>query len=205
MAKIDYKKEYKELYYPETSPSVIEVPPILYFTVEGIGSPDGKRFVESIELLYSLSYRIKMQGKHLEGWFDHVVPPLEGFWLFDGPEVPEDRNEWKWKLLIRQPEYVDQKAFEWGLDVVLKKKPYLEPYTAVLETIDEGLCVQIMHIGPFTTEHESIRKINDFADTDSLRIDIGKARAHHEIYLSDPEKTDPAKMRTVIRLPVIRI
>ncbi|MDR2846421.1 MAG: GyrI-like domain-containing protein, partial [Candidatus Methanoplasma sp.] len=185
-----------------TSPSLITVPRVLFITVEGEGPPGGELFTGSIELLYSISYTIKMKGKDLNGWFDHIVPPLEGSWWSESGKMPEDRNEWKWKLMIRQPEYVDKNVFEWASEIVKRKKPKLDVSKAVLEFIDEGACVQAMHIGPYSTEEQTMEKIREFADANALRLDTDGPGRHHEIYISDPEKTAPEKMRTVIRFPV---
>ena len=207
--KLDYKKEYKDLYMPKKSPSKIVVPPMAFITISGKGDPneEGGAYQKALQILYALTYMIKMSkmGKNMpQGYFEYVVPPLEGlWWMADGyPGVDYGRkNEFAWISMIRQPEFVTPQVFSWACDEVRQKKE-LDPTAARLETLDEGLCVQCMHLGPYDEEPATVAKLENYIQEKGLINNIGPERHHHEIYLSDPRKGDPAKRKTVLRIPV---
>jgi hypothetical protein len=207
--KLDYKKEYKNLYMPKNTPSKIDMPPINFIMVSGVGDPneEGGAYQQAVGLLYALSYTIKMSrlgGKAPEGYFEYVVPPLEGLWWMAGGFKGVDftrKSDFCWVSMIRQPEFVTPKVFGWACSEVRKKKG-VDPSPARFETFEEGLCVQCMHIGPYDDEPATLAKIEDYISKKGLINDIGDIRRHHEIYLSDPRKGDPSKIRTVLRIPV---
>ena len=205
--KIDFKKQYKDLYMPKATPSLIEVPLISYLMVDGSGAPEGESYQEALELLYSIAYTIKMSkmgGTQPEGYIDYVVPPLEGLWDCAAEGFDPDRTKWTWTSLLRQPDFVTQDVFAWACGELKKKKPELNLERIRLEPYDEGLCVQIMHMGPYSEEQASIDKLTAFIQENGLKDACGLHRRHHEIYLSDPRRTAPEKLKTVLRHPVIR-
>ncbi len=208
--KFDFKKEYKDLYRPKTKPSLIEVPPIRFIMVNGKGDPNtSKDYAEAMELLYGLSFTIKMSkmtGQTPEGYFDYVVPPLEGLWWvkdesFDGLHIT-DKSRFCWTSMIRQPDFVTQQVFQEAKETLAKKKPHLNLDKARLEFYEEGRSVQIMHIGPYDDEPRSIMAMEDFIKEQGYQNDISEQRKHHEIYLSDPRRTAPERLKTIIRHPV---
>ena len=206
----DFKKEYKELYMPKDKPALIEIPSMNFLMVDGTGDPNGNAvFQQAVELLYGLSYTIKMskmKGNQPEGYFEYVVPPLEGLWWIDeGKFSLEVRDNWKWTLMIRQPEFVNEKVFQWACDELARKKPELDTGKARFEAFEEGLCVQIMHIGPFSTEPETVKKMDAFILQQGLKDKLTSGGKHHEIYLSDFRKCKPENMKTVLRHPVERV
>lgn len=210
MEKLDYKKEYKDLYQPSVKPSVIDVPEMLFIAVNGQGDPNTcAEYKEAMEILYGLSFLIKMSkmsGTQPEGYFEYVVQPLEGLWrvddiAFDGMNVT-DKNRFKWISMIRQPEFVTESVFESAREALAKKKPHLDLSKARLMKMTEGLCVQIMHKGAYDDEPASIEKLKRFAAENGYAEDFSDGRYHHEIYLSDPRKCAPQRLRTVIRHPV---
>jgi len=205
---LDYKKEFKDLYSPKNQPSIINVPEIAFVAVEGKGDPNEENgeYKKAVELLYNIQYTIKMskKGSNIpEGYFDYVVPPLEGFWWFSNNAKipPKDKSKYNWLSIIRLPEYVNKKVFEWTCEEVTKKKK-IETGKAKFLKIKEGLCVQCMHIGSFDDEIKTIKLIDEFIVNNGLVHDINDTRRHHEIYLSDPRKTDKEKMKTILRIPV---
>lgn len=210
MEKLDYKKEYKDLYQPAAKPSLIEVPEMIFIAVDGAGDPNTcPEYKAAMEILYGLSFTIKMSkmdGSQPEGYFEYVVPPLEGLWFadgisFDGMNVT-DKSKFKWVSMIRQPEFVTEQVFEAAREKLAKKKPDLDLSKARLMKYTEGLCVQIMHKGAYDDEPRSIEMIKKFAAGNGLTEDFSEGRFHHEIYLSDPRKCAPKRLRTVIRHPV---
>jgi len=206
----DYKKEYKDLYMPKDKPVLIEVPPMNFLMADGSGDPNNNpEFQHATELLYGLSYAVKMsrnKGKQPEGYFEYVVPPLEGLWWIDeGSFSLEKRDNWKWTLMIRQPEFVNEELVQWAVSELMRKKPDLEVKKARFETFEEGLCVQIMHIGPYSTEPETMKKVEAFLLEQGLKDRLASGGKHHEIYLSDPRKSKPESMKTVLRHPVERV
>jgi len=204
----DFKKEYKDLYQPKTAPSVIDVPAMLFIMVDGIGNPNtSEEYQTAVEILYGLSYAIKMSKKGSNppvGYFDFVVPPLEGlWWLSDGSEAwYADKNRYCWTSMIRQPEFVDVAVFEPVMTELAKKKPLLDCSRARLETLAEGLCVQAMHVGSYDDEPRTIAAIEQYIADNGYVSDISETRRHHEIYLNDPRKTASEKLKTIIRHPV---
>ena len=204
----DYKKEYKALYLPKTTPTIVEVGTMQFVSVEGRGNPNDEdgEYQKAIEILYGIQYTIKMSKKGNtvpEGYFDYVVPPLEGFWWLDNSEgfTPENKSKYCWISMIRLPEFVNEQVFEWACKEASKKKK-IDTSKAKLLKIKEGLCVQCLHIGSFDDEPKTLKLMNDFIDRNSLRSDLNENRRHHEIYLSDPRKTETSKLKTVLRIPV---
>ena len=213
MEKLDYKKEYKDLYQPSARPSIIEVPAMLFITVEGSGDPNtSAAYQEAMEILYGLSFTIKMSkmnGTQPEGYFEYVVPPLEGLWYtdggcFDGVNVT-DKNLFRWISMIRQPEFVTEAVFETAKEALAKKKPDLDLSKAKFVRMEEDLCVQVMHKGPYDNEPETIEKMKQYVKENGYEEDFSNTRLHHEIYLSDPRRCAPERLRTVIRHPVRKI
>jgi len=203
---LDYKKEYKDLYFPKNQPALINVPEIAFSAVEGKGDPNEENgeYQKAVGLLYAIQYTIKMSKKGNNtpnGYFDYVVPPLEGFWWFNGKEKPVNKSEYFWLSVIRLPEFVNKKVFEWACKEVQSKKN-LDTGNAKLIKIKEGLCVQCMHIGSYDDEPATLKLIDTFIEENNLLHDINETRRHHEIYLSDPRKTDVSKLKTVLRIPV---
>lgn len=205
----DYKKEYKDLYMPKDKAALVEIPPINFLMVDGSGNPNNNLdFEQATELLYGLSYTIKMsknKGEQPEGYFDYVVPPLEGLWWTDDEFSLENKDNWKWTLMLRQPEFVTEDVVKWAKEQYLKKKSDVTIDKIRFESFYEGLCVQIMHIGPYNTEPESMKKINDFIQNQGLRDKVGSGGKHHEIYLSDPRRCKPENLKTILRHPVEKI
>ena len=211
----DYKKEFKEFYLPPTKPQIVHIPKMQFVAVRGKGNPneeDGE-YKAALAVQYAISYTIKMSkmGDHrIDGYFDYVVPPLEGFWWQEknGIIVPgfdySDKSSFNLISVIRLPDFVTQKDFDWAKESVTKKKG-LECSRAELFTFEEGDCVQIMHIGSYDDEPATIKLMDNFAVTNGWQLDFSAKRLHHEIYLSDPRKTSPEKLKTVIRHPVRKI
>lgn len=210
MVKLDYKKEYKDLYQPKTKPSIVDVPEMIFIAVDGSGDPNtSAEYKSALEMLYGLSFTIKMSkmnGTQPEGYFEYVVPPLEGLWYADGVDFNglnvTDKNLFKWISMIRQPEFVTESVFETAKAALAKKKPDLDLSRTRLMKYTEGLCVQIMHKGPYDDEPASIEKMQKFAKENGYAEDFSEVRLHHEIYLSDPRRCAPEKLRTVIRHPI---
>ena len=202
----DFKKEYKELYMPKDKPVLVEVPEMKFIMVDGSGDPnDNLGFQEAIEILYAIAYAIKMSKKapkQPEGYFDFVVPPLEGLWWSDGPFSLSQRDNWQWTLMIRQPDFVDLGFFQWTVEKVRSKKPDLPVEKARLESFTEGYADPAW--GPYSTEPETMAKVTAFIDKEGLVDLVPRGGKHHEIYLSDPRKSAPEKMKTVLRHPVAR-
>ena len=206
----DFKKEYRDLYAPKTMPGLIDVPEMVFIMVDGKGNPNtSEEYKSAVEILYGLSYAIKMSkkgGVQPAGYFDYVVPPLEGlWWLRDGSEAwYADKDKYFWTSMIRQPEFVDASVFETARTELAKKKPTLDFSRARLETYVEGLCVQMMHIGSYDDEPKTITAITQYMVDNGYISDSSDKRRHHEIYLSDPRKVAPEKIRTIIRHPVTK-
>ena len=209
MDKIDYKKTEKALYQPKKTPSVVTVPPMTMLMVDGQGDPNDPAgsYSEAVGLLYALSYTIKMSKMGADkpaGYFEYVVPPLEGLWWMAGREGVDYAHKelFIWTAMIRQPEFVDEAVFRWACQEVQSKKG-LDTAKARLATLDEGLCIQCLHTGPYDDEPATVAKLHQFAADEGLTLDYANRR-HHEIYLSDPRRTQPEKLKTVLRLPVTR-
>ena len=204
----DFKKEYKEFYMPKGKPEIVTVPKMNYIAVRGRGNPneeDGE-YKKSIELLYGIAYTIKMskKGDHkIEGYFDYVVPPLEGFWWqddVDGIDYSHKEN-FQWISVIRLPDFVTKADFDWAVDEATRKKKMDFSKVEFLE-IEEGLCVQCMHSGSYDEEPATIAAMDKFIADNGYENDISDTRRHHEIYLSDARKVAPEKLKTVIRHPI---
>ena len=204
----DYKKEYKEFYMPKDRPSIVTVPPMNYIAVRGKGDPnqeDGD-YKRAIGLLYGIAFTIKMskKGDHqIEGYFDYVVPPLEGFWWQDGVEGVDyaHKETFNWISVIRLPDFVSREDFDWALAEATKKKK--EDFSKVeFFTYEEGLCVQCMHLGAYDDEPATVDKMHAYMTEQGYELDITDERMHHEIYLSDARRVAPEKLKTVIRHPV---
>lgn len=207
----DYKKEFKELYMPAKAPALIDVPEMKFIQISGKGNPniEGGEYQQAVQALYSLSFTIKMAPKQnikIDNYFNYVVPPLEGLWWLSDKNDYDFSNKEKflWIAMIRQPEFVDESVFQMACEMVRKKKPEIDISKAKFVTFTEGLCVQCMHIGSYDDEPETISKIEKFVEENNLVIDISETRRHHEIYLSDPRKTDSSKLKTILRYPVRR-
>lgn len=204
----DYKKEYKEFYLPKAKPAIVKIPEMNYIAVRGQGDPnaEGGEYKESIGLLYGIAFTIKMskKGDHqIDGYFDYVVPPLEGFWQQEGGgEIDYAHKEsFQFISVIRLPDFVTKAEFDWAVAEAERKKKTDFSKVEFL-TIREGLCVQCMHIGPYDSEPETVRKMNEYMTAQGYVLDITGQRLHHEIYLSDPRKSAPEKQKTVIRHPI---
>lgn len=196
---VDYKKTEKDLYQPKVTPSIIDVPEMAFIAVDGKGDPNtSSEYAAAIEVLYGLSYAIKMSNKSV---LEYVVPPLESFWnTIDSPAA--DKSRFEWTALIRQPDFVTKEIFDAAKTALAKKKPKLDTSKARLISITEGLCVHAMHIGSYDDEHATIAAMNQYALEQGYSGDLSDNRRHHEIYLSDPRKTSPEKLKTVIRHPI---
>ena len=202
---IDYKKTEKDLYQPKTTPSIINVPEMTFITVDGKGDPNtSAEYTAAVELLYGFSYTIKMGNKSI---LEYVVPPLEGFWSVDddfrgGGAVISDKSKFVWTMVIRQPDFVTADIFEASKAALAKKKPSIDTSKAKFKTITEGLCAQVMHIGSYDDEPATVAALDGFAIENGYIIDIDDTRRHHEIYISDPRKVAPEKLKTVLRHPI---
>lgn len=208
----DYKKEYKEFYMPKNKPSIVEIPKMNYLAVRGKGNPndEGSEYKESIGLLYAIAFTIKMSYKgayKIDGYFEYVVPPLEGFWWQEGNNQGIDyasKDKFNFISLIRLPDFVTKKDFDWAITEATKKKK--QDFSKVeFLTYNEGFCVQSMHIGAYNDEPKTIKLMHDFIEEAGYELDITDCRFHHEIYLSDPRRCDVSRLKTVIRHPIRKI
>lgn len=204
----DYKKEYKEFYMPKNKPSIVTVPPMHYIAVRGQGDPnaEGGAYKRAIELLYGVAYTIKMSKKgsrQIEGYFDYVVPPLEGFWWQDGVCGVDyaHKEAFQWISVIRLPDFVTKADFDWAIQEAARKKKTDFSKVEWL-AYDEGLCVQCMHIGAYDNEPATVALMHAYMEQQGYVLDITGKRRHHEIYLSDARKVAPEKLKTVIRHPI---
>ena len=204
----DYKKEYKKFYLPKKKPELVEVPAMNYIAVRGTGNPnqeDGD-YKKSIGLLYAIAFTIKMSrrsGHQIDGYFDYVVPPLEGFWWQEGTDAINyaDKSGFCWISVLRLPDFITPADFEWAVKTASRKKK-LDCSAAEFLTIEEGLCVQILHPGSYDDEPKTVAKMDRFLAEQGYQNDMDGPRRHHEIYLSDPRRTAPEKCKTVIRHPI---
>ena len=204
----DYKKEYREFYLPKEEPGIVSVPPMNYIAVRGQGDPNEEdgAYKQAIGLLFGIAFTIKMskKGDHrIDGYFDYVVPPLEGFWQQDGVTgIDYSRKElFRWISVIRLPDFVTKPDFDWAVAEAGRKKKTDFSKVEFL-SCDEGLCVQCMHIGPYDDEPATVARMHEYMERQGYALDITGQRLHHEIYLSDARKTAPDKLRTVIRHPI---
>jgi len=204
----DFKKEYKEFYMPKNKPEIVDVPAMNYVAVRGKGNPnepDGE-YKKAMEVLYSVAYTLKMSKMtdyRIEGYFDYVVPPLEGFWWQDGIEGIDysDKSTFQWISIIRLPDFITKADFDWAVASATKKKGF-DCSSAEFLTIEEGLCVQIMHHGSYDDEPATVTLMDKFVEENGCENDFSDERRHHEIYLSDARKVAPEKLKTVIRHPI---
>ena len=204
----DYKKEYKEFYLPKDKPGIVTIPKMNYIAVRGQGDPNAEEgeYKKAIGLLYGIAFTIKMSKKtdhRIEGYFDYVVPPLEGFWWQDGIKGIDyaHKEDFKWISVIRLPDFVTKEDFDWAIEEATSKKK--TDFSKVeYFTYDEGLCVHCLHIGSYDDEPATVEKMHDFMEEQGCVLDITDERFHHEIYLSDARKVAPEKLKTVIRHPI---
>ena len=211
----DFKKEYKEFYMPKNKPEIVSVPSMNYIAVRGSGDPnqeDGE-YKKAIGLLYGIAFTIKMSKKsdhRIEGYFDYVVPPLEGFWWQGAASAKPNLNaaidyahkeDFHWVSVIRLPDFVKEDDFRWAVEEAAKKKKQDFSKVGFL-TVEEGLCVQCMHIGSYDDEPATVVMMHEFMEQKGYELDITDKRLHHEIYLSDARKIAPKKLKTVIRHPI---
>lgn len=207
----DFKKEYKEFYLPKRKPSIIEIPPMNFIAVRGKGDPNAENgeYKETIGLLYAIAFTIKMSkmGDHrIEGYFDYVVPPLEGFWWQEGVKGIDytHKEDFNFISIIRLPEFVTKDEFNWAIAEATKKKKTDFSKVEFL-TYDEGLCVQCMHIGPYDDEPATVELMHEYMSSNGYELDITDHRFHHEIYLSDVRRTAPERLKTVLRHPIRKL
>ena len=204
----DFKKEYKEFYMPKNKPGIVTVPSMNYIAVQGQGDPnqeDGE-YKQSIALLYGIAFTIKMSklsDRRIKGYFDYVVPPLEGFWWQDGVVGIDyaHKETFRWISVIRLPDFVTKADFDWAAEEAARKKKTDFSKVEFL-TYDEGLCVQCMHIGPYDDEPDTVERMHRYMEEQGYTLDISDQRLHHEIYLSDARRVAPEKLKTVIRHPI---
>lgn len=207
----DFKKEYKEFYMPKCKPEIVDVPKANYIAVRGKGNPneEGGAYQQAVGVLYALAYTLKMSYKTdyiMEGYYEYVVPPLEGFWWQDGIDGVDYSNKdlFNWISVIRLPDFVTERDFAWAVETATKKKK-LDCSMAEYLTIDEGTCIQIMHIGPFDDEPKTVSIMDAYIKENGYENDFSDGRLHHEIYLSDARKVAPEKWKTVIRHPIKKL
>ncbi|MBP5552506.1 MAG: GyrI-like domain-containing protein [Spirochaetales bacterium] len=204
----DFKKEYRDLYQPKDSPCIVDVPRATYIAVRGKGNPneEGGAYQQAISVLYAIAYTLKMSYKtdyKINGFYEYVVPPLEGFWWQDGVCGVDysDKSSFSWISVIRLPDFISKEDFDWAVKTAVKKKK-IDCSCAEYLTVDEGLCVQMMHNGPFDDEPATVEVMDKYLIDKGYENDFSDTRMHHEIYLSDPRKTAPEKWKTVIRHPI---
>ena len=207
----DYKKEYKEFYMPANKPSIVTVPKMNYIAVRGKGNPNDEsgEYKDSIGLLYAIAFTIKMsyKGSHkIDGYFEYVVPPLEGFWWQEGSDTIDyaNKNGFNFISLIRLPDFVTEADFDWAVREATNKKKADFSKVEFL-TYDEGVCVQCMHVGSYDDEPKTVALMHEYMAVNGYALDISESRYHHEIYLSDPRKCAVEKLKTVIRHPIRKV
>ena len=204
----DFKREYKEFYLPKAKPEIVQVPPMNYIAVRGAGDPNspGGTYQQAMQILYSVAYTLKMSYKtdyKISGFFEYVVPPLEGFWWQAHGEGIDygHKEDFRWISVIRLPDFVTEKDFRWAVETASKKKG-VDCSKAEFLTVDEGLCVQCMHLGAFDDEPATVAKMDAYLEENGYENDFSSHRLHHEIYMSDARKVVPEKLKTVIRHPI---
>ncbi len=207
----DYKKEYKEFYMPANKPSIVTVPKMNYIAVRGKGNPNDEsgEYKDSIGLLYAIAFTIKMsyKGSHkIDGYFEYVVPPLEGFWWQEGSDTIDyaNKNGFNFISLIRLPDFVTKADFDWAVREATNKKKADFSKVEFL-TYDEGVCVQCMHVGSYDDEPKTVALMHEYMAVNGYALDINESRYHHEIYLSDPRKCAVEKLKTVVRHPIKKV
>lgn len=204
----DYKKEYKEFYMPKNKPEIVKIPPMNYVAVRGKGNPnvEGGDYQQAISILYAVAYTLKMSYKtdyKIEGFFEYVVPPLEGFWWQDNVQGIDygNKDAFNWISVIRLPDFISESDFAWAVQTASGKKK-MDCSLAEFLTIDEGLCVQIMHLGSFDSEPATVALMENYLKEQGFVNDLNEQRLHHEIYMSDARRVAPEKWKTVIRHPI---
>ena len=204
----DFKKEYKEFYMPKNKLEIVNVPAMNYIAVRGKGDPNEENgsYQKAIGILYAVAYTLKMSYKtnyKIDGFFEYVVPPLEGFWWQDHTDSIDytDKSLFNWISVIRLPDFITKKDFDWAVEIAQKKKN-IDCTSAEFLTLEEGLCVQMMHFGSFDDEPQSVSVMNEYIENNGYENDINEKRLHHEIYLSDARKVPTEKWKTVIRHPI---
>lgn len=207
----DYKKEYKEFYMPPKKPTIVEVPAMNYIAVRGQGDPNDEKgeYAQTIGLLYGIAFTIKMsyKGDHkIQGYFEYVVPPLEGFWWQENTKGMDytRKQDLHFISMIRLPDFVTKEDVDWAIQEATKKKK-MDFSKVDFLSVNEGLCVQCMHIGSYDDEPETVENMHRYMEENGYVLDFSKKRMHHEIYLSDPRRCDPKKLKTVIRHPIRKI
>lgn len=205
--KLDFKKEYKDLYVPGKKPMLVQVPAMRFIYVQGFGAPEQPAYQNAISTFYSIAYTIKMSrlaGPTPPGYMDFTPAPLEGLWSDEPFKV--ERENWRWTSMMRMPDYVDETVYSWAMEKAKAKKPDIDYTVAKFGLWEEGLCMQVMHTGPYSEEPKTIELLHMAMEQQGYALDIsqdgGLARRHHEIYLNDPRKTAPERVKTVLRLPV---
>jgi hypothetical protein len=204
----DFKKEYKEFYVPKAKPEIIEVPEFKYLAVRGQGDPneEGGTYKQAVAVLYAIAYALKMSYKgtyKIEGFYEYVVPPLEGFWWqtdIKGVDY-SDKSSFCFISMIRLPDFIKFEDFQWAVKQVEEKKK-IDCSGAEFFVHEEGLCVQMMHVGPYDEEPKTVAMMDQYVTENGYEYDFSDDRMHHEIYLSDPRKSEPEKWKTVIRHPI---
>ena len=204
----DYKKEYKEFYMPPKKPTIVEVPAMNYIAVRGQGDPNDEKgeYAQALGLLYGIAFTIKMsyKGDHkIQGYFEYVVPPLEGFWWQENTKGMDytRKQDLYFISMIRLPDFVTKEDFDWAIQEATKKKK-MDFFKVDFLNVNEGLCVQCMHIGSYDDEPDTVSAMHQFVKENGYTLDFNDHRWHHEIYLSDPRRSDVQKLKTVIRHPI---
>ena len=205
----DYKKEYRDLYLPKQNPALIEVPEIPFLQIDGVGAPQHADYQAALQALYAVSFTIKMSkmgGGQPPGYFEYVMPPLEGLWWSEGGglDYSQPKSSWHWTSMIRQPDFVTEAVFTWALQECRKKKPGIDLSKIRFSRFCEGLCVQMLHVGPYNAEISTIQSLHAYIEQQGLINLTSDRYQHHEIYLSNPQRTAPDRLKTVLRLPVRR-
>lgn len=207
----DFKKEYKEFYLPKNKPVIVNVPKVNYIAITGKGDPNEENgtYKQAVSVLYAIAYTLKMSYKtdyKIEGFFEYVVPPLEGFWWQEGIKGVDYHNKaaFNWISVIRLPDFISKDNFDWAVEQAMRKKK-IDCSKAQFLTIEEGLCVQIMHIGSYDDEPRSVSLMDEYLNKEGYVNDFSEHRLHHEIYISDPRRVGSDKLKTVIRHPIRKL
>lgn len=204
----DFKKEFKEFYLPKNKPEIVTIPPMNYIAVRGNGDPNEEEgaYKQAVNILYAVAYTLRMSYKtdyKIEGFFEYVVPPLEGFWWQENVKGMDYTNKaaLHWIALIRLPDFITQEHFTWAVKTATLKKK-IDCTKAEYLTVDEGVCVQMLHLGPYDDEPASVALMHEYLSENGYEPDFNDQRMHHEIYLSDPRRVAAEKLKTVIRHPI---
>lgn len=204
----DFKKEFKEFYQPKSKPEIIEIPSMNFLAVRGKGDPNEEsgEYSKALEMIYTISYTLKMSYKgdyKITDFFQYVVPPLEGFWWQEDIKGVDltDKSKFQWISVIRLPDFITKQDFNWAIEEATKKKK-IDLSKVELVSITEGLVVQMLHVGPYDREIDTVKIMEQYMLENGYEYDFDEFRHHHEIYLSDPRKTVPEKLKTIIRHPI---